>query len=683
MELKTILLLDDDPQFHDLIVPVLTDRGHRVISAHSGAEGRRVVEKEKIDLAIVDGHLPDITGIDWIANLRRSGNGATLMFVSGYWRDASTYHKLTKELGVALVLHKPVMASVFAAEVDIMFEHQQGSTSSADEIKDIEDTLLSFRAEYAKELPLRFQEISQSLSQLKEHPGNMFLKEEARLHCHKLHGTAASYGFPAVGELAGQLEDALLKMQTLTGKQRTAVWTKIEKSLVKLDGEIDSAAREGQKISATSPRSTRFRPTAPPAVARMLVVDDDEAFLDVVEDLGQSQMIEVVRASNAQEALDRACMRPVDAALIDVDLKERETAFRLAGDLRTLPGYSSLPLAFISGSGHIEETIEVEAVGQCLYFDKDSGKDALKAAFQQLVAIRQVTRPRVLLIDDDVEFARRMAFVLGYEGLDVKVLDKTEDILDQMLQFNPDLVLLDVLMPGVSGFDICRMLRTMPRWQDVPVLFMSANTDLETRLACYECGGDDFLGKPMVNEELLIRIRIRLERARLLKVRVDKDSVTGLLLRRPFMEHLAGMISEAQRHGWSVTLCLIRVNNYASACQEFGHAITDGALSSLGSMLHKRLRAEDLKARWSDDEFILGFRSETASIVSQMIRRLIEEFSNREFKGDEGVVFRLTLSGGIARYPGDGNTIHELLGVADRRVQEARLAEQAKVVSTG
>src|SRR5581483_10591243 len=157
----------------------------------------------------------------------------------------------------------------------------------------------------------------------------------------------------------------------------------------------------------------------------------------------------------------------------------------------------------------------------------------------------------------------------------------------------------------VSGFDICRMLRTIPRWRDLPIIFLTAFADVDTRIACMRCGGDDYLLKPVVNEELLVRLRMRLERARLLKQRVDHDNVSGLLLRRPFMEQLSGMMSEARRHNWTVTVGLLQIADCGPTS-----AVSDSVLSLLGGLLSKRLRTEDLKGLWGDGTVICAFRHE-------------------------------------------------------------------------
>jgi len=656
-DLKTILVLDDDQQFHRLIVPVLTNRGHRVFSAHTGTEASSAVASQPIDLIIVDGQLTDTTGIDWITELRAGGNQALVMFVSAYWRDAQSYHKLTKELGVTLVLHKPILASIFAAEVDILLG--KGSLPGQ-ESTDFEDTLLALRTEYARELPARLEELGALLNQLQDDSSNSFVQSEARTHAHKLRGTAASYGFREIGELAAQIEEALIILKEKP-KLKIEQFALLNESFAQAMLLVnDAIAEHGQK------HPVRLRePVETTSIAKILVVDDDAAFLDLVDELARRRELEVVRASNPSEALDMACMQDIDAALIDVELGAREVAFRLASDLRNLPGYSNLPLAFLSGSGHIER-VEIENVRECLYIDKPMKADALQSAVRQVIAISDVTRPKVLLVDDDVDFTRRTAFVLSHEGMDVRSLNSAEDILREMQSFAPDAVLLDVMMPGVSGFDICRMLRTIPRWRDLPITFMTAYADVDTRLACLRCGGDDYLIKPVVNEELMTRLQMQLERARQLKQRLEHDSVSGLLLRQPFMTQLSTMISEARRQAWNLTLAFCRV----STSNPEDPLVSDTVLSALGSLMTRRLRSEDLRGYWGGDKLILAFRNEEAATVISLMRKVADELVLAQLPSVGGEEISAKFIFGIAQFPYDGGTIHELLQTASWRLHE-------------
>jgi diguanylate cyclase (GGDEF)-like protein len=675
-DFKTILVLDDDPQFHKLVVPVLTYRGHKVVSAHRADEASELMKSNKVDLAIVDGQLPDKTGIDWITEVRSRGVTALIMFVSAYWRDAQSYHKLTKELGVSLVLHKPVMASVFAAEVDILLGRAADDSSQ----RDFEDTLLALRSEYAQELPGRLGELSGLIKQITTLPDNLFLLGEARTHAHKLRGTASSYGFQPIGDLSGDIEEAIIKLIRGDG-DRAQLVEEIDAAIHKAIAIAASAAKEvEEKVSrrtSSVPDSADFELQEAAPVARILAVDDDAAFLDLVDELARRHQMEAVRASNAFEALELSCMTKVDAALIDVELGSRDIAFKLAADLRLLPGYHQLPLGFLSGSGHIEKTIEVDNVGHCLLFDRPQGADALEAALRQLMAIKQASRPRILLIDDDVDFLKRTAFVLSHEGMEVQTLTATADILERMQQFSPDLVLLDVMMPGVSGFDICRMLRTIPRWRDLPIVFLTAYADIDTRLACLKCGGDDYLIKPVVNEELLVRLRMRLDRARSLKQRLEHDHISGLLARPAFMEQFAGMFAEAKRHNWSLVVCLMKIIGLGSCSH---HVVSDSVLSTAGNLILKRLRTEDLKGRFNDETLILAFRAETQTSVEPILTKLVNEFDASPALDHEECAARPNLTYGLACYPDDGGSMHELLEIADRRLHQGSLDSARKPV---
>lgn len=672
-DFKTILVLDDDPQFHRLIVPVLTSRGHRVLSAHTGKEASALVREETIDLAIVDGQLTDTNGIDWIAGFRAKGHQALVMFVSAYWRDAQSYHKLTKELGVTLVLHKPILATVFAAEVDMLLGK---NPVGGQEAHDFEDTLLALRTEYARELPARLEELHGLLAQLHADPSNSFIHSEAQTHAHKLRGTAASYGFREIGEYAANIEEKLIDLrshQSSAGK----IFSEIDHYFVMANELSEAAVAEyGLQEPAVAHGEIAVESTA---IAKILIVDDDAAFLDLVEELAREHELEVMRASNPSEALDVACMAEIDAALIDVELGAKEVAFRLASDLRMLPGYSDLPMAFLSGSGHIEQPVESDAgeSQKYLYIEKPMKADALQAAIRQLVAIRHVSRPKVMLIDDDVDFSRRIAFVLSHEGIEVQVVHNTEDVLHEMHRFAPDAVLLDVMMPGVSGFDICRMLRTIPRWRDIPITFMTAYSDIDTRIACLRSGGDDYLIKPVVNEELMLRLNNQLERARLLKQRLEHDSVSGLLLRRPFMTQLATMLCEAARQGWTVSLAFGQTEVDSTK----DPLVSDTVLSAAGSLLSRRLRAEDVKGYWGKERVLVAFRNEEPAAVNTMVRKVADELSTMPLPGAPGQEVAARMRFGVATYPVDGDTVHELLGVAERRLQDTKRPPAGKRVS--
>jgi diguanylate cyclase (GGDEF)-like protein len=236
------------------------------------------------------------------------------------------------------------------------------------------------------------------------------------------------------------------------------------------------------------------------------------------------------------------------------------------------------------------------------------------------------------------------------------------------------------MMPGVTGFEVCRMLRQIPRWQDLPIIFLTGQTGVEARLEAFRSGGDDYLPKPVVNEELLTRVKVRLDRSRMLKDRSDKDTTTGLLLRRAFSEQLGAILAEAQRLKTTFAICLLDVDHFKKVNDTYGHLAGDKVLAGLGQLLSRRFRVDDLRGRWGGEEFMLAFRRETKATMHLAVHRVLEEFRQITFTGDKGEEFCNSFSGGIAEYPLDGNSVFELVKVADARLYMAKKRGRNQIV---
>jgi diguanylate cyclase (GGDEF)-like protein len=223
------------------------------------------------------------------------------------------------------------------------------------------------------------------------------------------------------------------------------------------------------------------------------------------------------------------------------------------------------------------------------------------------------------------------------------------------------------------------MLRTSAAWQDLPILFLSARNDVQSRIAAFDAGADDYLTKPVVEAELLARVKVRLERLRLLRDRADRDSLTGLMLRRAFIEGLKTRLTEARRHGRVLTLCLLDLDQFKLTNDRHGHLAGDRVLATLGKLLASRFRAEDLRGRWGGEEFILAFPGESSETIAGVLSRTLSEFRTISFSSENGGTFTSSFSAGIASFPEDGETPEALLARADRRLYEAKASGRSTV----
>jgi DNA-binding response OmpR family regulator len=136
---------------------------------------------------------------------------------------------------------------------------------------------------------------------------------------------------------------------------------------------------------------------------------------------------------------------------------------------------------------------------------------------------------KIVIVDDDVDFTSRISLVLGYEDMLVYSFNDARHLADVLAFLQADLLILDLNMPDMDGFEVCRKIRQDSRWRKLPVVFLTAQTGWETRVAAFDAGADDYIPKPVVNQELIARIRVRADRSRLQDVVESQSSVNNLL----------------------------------------------------------------------------------------------------------------------------------------------------------
>ncbi|HEY9712175.1 MAG TPA: response regulator, partial [Chroococcales cyanobacterium] len=229
---KNILLLDDDKQFIKLMVPVLEGRGHKVVQAETGEAGWEQLNKEALDLVIVCGPLPDLTGVEWITGLREKGNKIQCVFVGESQRDVqANKSKLENELGISLIVHKPVIPFVLGAQIESQFASENAQAQAA-KLKDFETMFLALVTKYARVLPTKLSELSQAIEKAKADPNNADLIAEVRAQSHKIKGTGGSLGFRQVGELMAFIEAAAVAMPTKPPEEQELSFAEIERKLL-------------------------------------------------------------------------------------------------------------------------------------------------------------------------------------------------------------------------------------------------------------------------------------------------------------------------------------------------------------------------------------------------------------------------------------------------------------------
>ena len=396
---------------------------------------------------------------------------------------------------------------------------------------------------------------------------------------------------------------------------------------------------------------------------RVMIMSQEE--IPQMERQANGLPVQIIPCTNSVDAETIAHRLALDAVLIDIDNDTPATGISLARSIRGLPGNESLPIAFVSTSSKPTNPIETAHAGASLFLEKPVKQQMLSNAVDYLLSVRTGGRPRILIIDDDEDFARMVGAILGKEGMIVKALCVPENVVEHITNFAPDVVLLDVMMPGISGYQICQQMREQPQWADLPVLFLTAQTGLSARLAAFEAGGDDYLPKPVAPAELLMRVKVRLERARMLRERADKDVLTGLMIRRAFMEQLQALMSESKNNNLRFSLCLLDIDHFKKVNDTYGHLAGDRVLTDFGALIRRTFRVEDLRGRWGGEEFIVAFRHIEKATARGALERCLEEMKTHVFEGDNGEKFSVSFSAGLVTFPEDGDVAQNLIKLAE------------------
>lgn len=233
----------------------------------------------------------------------------------------------------------------------------------------------------------------------------------------------------------------------------------------------------------------------------------------------------------------------------------------------------------------------------------------------------------ILLVDDDPLLVQMMGAMLAELGR-VRFATSGEAALRQMAQEVPDLVLLDAEMPGMSGFELCRMIRSCAEYGDIPVIFVTAHQDEGFEVQGFEMGAVDFINKPVSAPVLRARVRthVRLKRALdTIRRMALTDPLTGLTNRRAFDGLLAREWKHGVREGRPLGMLMIDVDCFKQYNDTYGHPAGDACLAAVAHALQDALlRPHDAVARYGGEEFAVLLPDTGADGVCIVAARLLQ-----------------------------------------------------------
>lgn len=294
----------------------------------------------------------------------------------------------------------------------------------------------------------------------------------------------------------------------------------------------------------------------------------------------------------------------------------------------------------------------------------------------------------ILAVDDNPVILKLLENLLEHSGYRVIKACNGEEALEKVATDMPDLVLLDIDMPGTSGYTICRTLKSNPHTADIPVLFVTALAGKDDIIGGFNAGCQDYILKPFIHAELLARVQTHLALRKAhqdLKASVIRfrdlsilDDLTGFYNTRYLYQTLQEQLEKERNLPLSVVF--IDIDNFKHAVDTYGHLNGSNIIAELAEIVIDLLPERGYGVSYGGDEFVVvlaGHGRKEGALVAEKIRNAIQQAGFLSFCD---LSVHITVSCGVATFPDDAATLTELLGNADQALFETKRRGKNKVI---
>lgn len=275
----------------------------------------------------------------------------------------------------------------------------------------------------------------------------------------------------------------------------------------------------------------------------------------------------------------------------------------------------------------------------------------------------------VLIVDDSPSNIRVMAAVLQ-ERYRVKTATSGQQCLDMALRHKPDLILLDIEMPGISGYETCRELKDMSETRDIPVIFVTGRDNIEDEEMGLRIGAVDYITKPIrpviLSARVDTHVTLKRQQDRLLQLAMH-DQLTGLYNRHYMLEMVDQRLARARRHSTPLSLLIVDLDHFKQINDTHGHIVGDQILEEVSTLLNQQCRTEDTVTRFGGEEFLILMEPcslNQAHYKAEVMRHQISELMPSGIK--------VTVSIGAAEFSDADSSFNDMLKRADDALYRAK-----------
>ena len=295
----------------------------------------------------------------------------------------------------------------------------------------------------------------------------------------------------------------------------------------------------------------------------------------------------------------------------------------------------------------------------------------------------------ILAVDDVNRNLQVIGEILDDTGYDTTFATSGQQALERIKTVQPDLILLDLMMPNMNGLQVCEQLKANSQYQEIPIIFLTASNETDHLIQAFAGGAVDYITKPFKVPELLARVKLHLElkhtkdqlkkALKELEKLAGTDSLTGVANRRQLTIAAEKELSRVSRYGHSFSLLLVDIDHFKLVNDTYGHQVGDRAIVTMTNTIQSLLRKGDSLGRLGGEEFVVLLphtNSDKALLVAERIRQRVAQIPIPVPKA----TIHITISIGVATYLESDRSIDNILKRADDALYEAKNQGRDRVI---
>lgn len=350
---------------------------------------------------------------------------------------------------------------------------------------------------------------------------------------------------------------------------------------------------------------------------------------------------------------------------------------RLGEALKSARSRASHRVAMLALSDHGDLDVRLRAMraGADAFIPLPAQTGDIMARIAELTESDQTDPYRIMIVEDDRSQAIFAESILRKAGMQTMMVTDPLAVLNDIDGFNPDLILMDLYMPGCSGTELTAIIRENESFVSTPIVFLSGESDTDKHFEALNAGGDDFLSKPIRPKHLISAVTNRLRRARHIRRRAQnqnpRDPVTGMYERAHVLDRINAKLAAEEGVAERGGLLYVDLDDATNLREQVGLIGFDKLLGQIGAFLASHLDASELVTRFGDTSFIVLSPERGASDLANGSRALIDRVARERFDVD-GQQFRIGLRVGVCAFSANLGDAGSMLTAAERAMSDTR-----------